>query len=108
MLDIRIGKFVSPAAGFALGWAYWLQYCITMANELQICSTILGFWTDKLPTAAIVVIFLAFIISVNIFAVSVFGEVEVVSSTIKFGYVIIIIMSMIGMPFQQTPVANHC
>ncbi|GMG47088.1 unnamed protein product [Aspergillus oryzae var. brunneus] len=27
--------FVDPAAGFALGWAYWFSYWITIANELQ-------------------------------------------------------------------------
>lgn len=28
--------FVDPAAGFALGWAYWFSYWITIANELQV------------------------------------------------------------------------
>ncbi|GMF79754.1 unnamed protein product [Aspergillus oryzae] len=27
--------FISPAAGFALGWGYWFSYWITIANELQ-------------------------------------------------------------------------
>lgn len=30
------GKFVDPAAAFALGWAYWFSYWITIANELQV------------------------------------------------------------------------
>lgn len=29
-------KFVDPAAAFALGWAYWFSYWITIANELQV------------------------------------------------------------------------
>jgi amino acid transporter len=29
--------FISPAAGFALGWGYWFSYWITIANELQVC-----------------------------------------------------------------------
>lgn len=28
--------FISPAAGFALGWGYWFSYWITIANELQV------------------------------------------------------------------------
>ncbi|KAF7532704.1 hypothetical protein G7054_g7729 [Neopestalotiopsis clavispora] len=98
-------KFCSPAAGFALGWAYWLQYCITMANELQICSTVLSFWTDRLPTAAIIVLFFFLILSVNIFGVSIFGEVEVCTSTIKFGYIVIIAISMIIISAGGAP--NH-
>ncbi|UPK91784.1 hypothetical protein LCI18_002719 [Fusarium solani-melongenae] len=95
--------FVSPAAGLALGWAYWLQYCITMGNELQICSIILGFWTDKIPKVAIIIMFLVFIIAVNIFAVKVFGEVEVVASTIKFLYIFVIIISMIVISAGAAP-----
>jgi amino acid transporter len=30
------GKFVCPSMAFALGWAYWISYCITIANELQV------------------------------------------------------------------------
>lgn len=32
--------FVSPAAGFALGWGYWFSYWITIANELQVLPTL--------------------------------------------------------------------
>lgn len=28
--------FISPAAGLALGWAYWFAAMITIANELQV------------------------------------------------------------------------
>lgn len=31
-------KFIDPAAAFALGWAYWASYWITIANELQVCD----------------------------------------------------------------------
>ena len=30
------GKFVSPAAAFALGWAYWFAYVLGIANELNV------------------------------------------------------------------------
>lgn len=36
------GKFVDPSAAFALGWAYWFSYVITIANELQVCLRTLG------------------------------------------------------------------
>ncbi|KAF7594575.1 hypothetical protein BBP40_008842 [Aspergillus hancockii] len=87
--------FVDPAAGFALGWAYWLSYWITIANELQGVVTVLGFWTDKVPTAAWITIFWFVIIFINVWAVKLFGEVEVVSSSIKFGWIIIVIISLI-------------
>ncbi|KAE8369351.1 amino acid permease/ SLC12A domain-containing protein [Aspergillus caelatus] len=87
--------FVDPAAAFALGWAYWFSYWITIANELQGVVTVLSFWTDRVPTAAWITIFWVVIILINVWAVKFFGEVEVVSSSIKFGWIIIVIISLI-------------
>ncbi|KAF2111641.1 amino acid transporter [Lophiotrema nucula] len=89
------GKFVDPSAAFALGWAYWFSYVITIANELSAVCTVLGFWTDKVPVAAWITIFWLVIIAVNVFGVNVFGEVEVICSTIKFGWIFVVIISMI-------------
>lgn len=59
-------KFVDPAAGFAVGWAYWFNYFITIANELQAVNTVLMFWTDSVPIAAWMTIFWVVIILVNV------------------------------------------
>ncbi|CAJ2510488.1 Uu.00g132970.m01.CDS01 [Anthostomella pinea] len=90
-------KFVDPGAAFSLGWSYWLSYCITIANELQAAHTIISFWTTAVPIAGWITIWWAFIVLVNIGAVSIFGEIEVVASTIKFGWIFVIIISMIAM-----------
>ncbi|KAF2645122.1 hypothetical protein P280DRAFT_487584 [Massarina eburnea CBS 473.64] len=89
------GKFVCPSAAFALGWAYWFSYAITIANELQAASTVLHFWTDKVPIAAWITIFWLVIVAVNVFGVNVFGEVEVICSSIKFGWIFVVIISLI-------------
>ncbi|OAA56711.1 Amino acid/polyamine transporter I [Niveomyces insectorum RCEF 264] len=88
-------KFVDPAAGFTLGWCYWFSYWITIANELQGVVTVLGFWTHKVPTAAWITIFWVVIIGINIGAVSFFGEIEVIASAIKFGWIFVVIISFI-------------
>ncbi|KAI9925887.1 hypothetical protein ASPWEDRAFT_585770 [Aspergillus wentii DTO 134E9] len=98
--------FVDPSAGFALGWAYWFMGWITVANELQGVVTVLGFWTDKVPTAAWISIFWVVIIFVNVFAVKFFGEVEVVSSTIKFTWIIVVIISLIVISAGGGPVGG--
>jgi amino acid transporter len=59
-------KFVDPAAGFAVGWAYWFNYFITIANELQAVNTVLMFWTTAVPIAAWMTIFWVVIILVNV------------------------------------------
>jgi amino acid transporter len=88
-------KFVDPAAGFALGWCYWFSYWITIANELAGLVTVLSFWTDNVPKAAWISIFLVVIVLVNIVAVNYFAEVEVIFAAIKFGWIFIVIITMI-------------
>jgi amino acid transporter len=89
------GKFIDPSAAFALGWAYWFSYFITIANELQGIVTVLNFWTDSVPTAAWITIFWVVIIIINVVGVRFFGEVEVIASLIKFGWIFVVIISMI-------------
>jgi yeast amino acid transporter len=59
---------------------------------------VLRFWTDEVHVAAWIVIWFVVIAAVNVAAVSVFGEVEVVCSTIKFSWIFVVIISLIGMP----------
>ncbi|GFF39596.1 cationic amino acid transporter 1 [Aspergillus lentulus] len=87
--------FISEPAGFTLGWSYWFQFFITLANELQGVVTVLNFWTDKVPTAAWISIFWVVIVLINVWAVKFFGEVEVAASSIKFSWIIIVIISLI-------------
>ncbi|KAK5175825.1 uncharacterized protein LTR77_000965 [Saxophila tyrrhenica] len=86
-------KFVDPAAGFALGWAYWMSYWITIANELQAVNTVLSFWTDAVPVAAWMTIFWLVIVLVNVGAVNWFAEIEVICSMIKFGWIFVVIIA---------------
>ena len=98
-------KFVDPAAGFTLGWCYWFSFWITIANELQGVVTVLSFWTDKVPTAAWITIFWVVIILINIGAVTLFGEIEVIASAIKFGWIFVVIISFIVISAGGAP--NH-
>ncbi|KAI0139490.1 amino acid permease/ SLC12A domain-containing protein [Hypoxylon sp. NC0597] len=91
------GKFVDQSAAFALGWSYWFSYCITIANELQSANTIIKFWTSAVPIAGWISIWFVVIVLINIGAVTVFGEIEVIASTIKFSWIFVVIISMIVM-----------
>lgn len=82
-----------------------------VANELQAVNTVLSYWTDAVPVAAWITIFWVVIIVVNIGmffcgvvtcpyhadpftgAVNFFGEIEVICSMIKFGWIFIVIIS---------------
>ncbi|PYH47023.1 putative amino acid transporter [Aspergillus saccharolyticus JOP 1030-1] len=87
--------FIDKSMAFSLGWAYWFSYWITIANELQGVVTVLSFWTTAVPTAAWISIFWVVIVLINVVAVKFFGEVEVAASTIKFGWIFVVIISCI-------------
>ncbi|TDZ35958.1 Cationic amino acid transporter 1 [Colletotrichum spinosum] len=98
-------KFVDPAAGFALGWCYWFNYWIAVANELQGIVTVLSFWNTSVPKAAWLSIFWVVIALINIGAVTVFAEVEVVMAAIKFGWIFVVIVASIVISAGGAP--NH-
>lgn len=64
---------------------------------MQAANTIINFWTYSVPIAAWISIWLVVLVLINVCAVTVFGEVEVVASTIKFGWIFVVIISMIVM-----------
>lgn len=90
-------KFVDPAVGFSLGWCYWFSFWITIANELAGLATVLGFWEGSkvVSTGGWIAIFLVVIVLINICAVNYFAETEVVFASIKFGWIFIVIITMI-------------
>ncbi|KAI8215194.1 Amino-acid permease [Colletotrichum sp. SAR 10_76] len=98
-------KFVDPAAGFALGWCYWFNYWIAVANELQGIVTVLSFWNTFVPKAAWISIFWVVIALINVGAVTVFAEVEVVMAAIKFGWIFVVIIASIVISAGGAP--NH-
>lgn len=98
-------KFVHPAAGFALGWCYWFNYWIAVANELQGVVTVLSYWTTAVPKAALISIFWFLTILTNVWGVRFFGELEVVMSLIKFGWIFVVIIVSIVISAGGAP--NH-
>lgn len=81
-------RFVDDAFGFALAWNYCANDAISTANDLVGLQLILAYWSD-FPGWAVSLIFWAFLISVNVFAVNVYGELEYWLSLLKVLTVII-------------------
>ena len=98
-------KFVDISPAFTVGWSYWFSGTITVANELQGVVTVLQYWTDRVPVAAWLSIFLVLIFLINICAVQVFGEVEVIMSIVKLFWIVVIIIACIVISAGGGP--NH-
>lgn len=99
-------KFIDRSAAFTVGWAYWFNCTITLSNELQACNTVLSYWTQAVPVAAWISIFLVLIFFVSVCGVRAFGEIEVLMSTVKLFWIVVVVISFIvisagGAPTHQ-------
>ncbi|KAI5306847.1 hypothetical protein KEM56_006826 [Ascosphaera pollenicola] len=100
-------KFVDRSFAFTVGWGYWFSTAITLSNELQGVSTVLHFWTDKIPTAGWLSIFLVVVFLITISPVTVFGEIEVVMSTIKLVWIFVVVIACIVISAGGAPNHQH-
>ena len=87
-------KFISPGAGFSMGWFFWLNYAITIPFELVISGQMMSKWvsTEVVPVWAWATIFAAVFIVLNIFAVKYFGEAEFWFCSVKVVAILLFII----------------
>ena len=48
------GHFVDDAWGFMAGWNFFLYEAISIPFEITAICTVLGFWVENLPDAAVI------------------------------------------------------
>ncbi|KAF7729271.1 hypothetical protein EC973_004801 [Apophysomyces ossiformis] len=86
------GRFIDPAAGFALGWNYWYNWAVTVAVELTAGSMVMAFWLPNVPSYVWSIVFLVVILSLNLFSVKGYGEAEYWFALVKVLAVIVFII----------------
>ncbi|CDZ98638.1 amino acid transporter [Phaffia rhodozyma] len=88
-------RFLDPAMGFALGWNYWFEYGITVPTELVASAIVIQYWNDKINIAVWISILMVAIVTINLFGVAAYGEMEFWFSAMKvFAIVGLIIMGI--------------
>ncbi|KAG6041489.1 hypothetical protein E4U41_004066 [Claviceps citrina] len=70
------GRYVDEAFGFAAGWNFFIFEAALVPFEVVACSFVLRFWTEAVPTAAVIVTVMVLYASVNLLAVQWYGETE--------------------------------
>ncbi|KAF2704072.1 histidine permease [Pleomassaria siparia CBS 279.74] len=78
-------RFVDKAFGVAVGWNYWLIWGCVLANEYNVVSSILVFWSDKVPLWGYFLIFWFLFLGFQLLGVETFGEAEFWLALIKLG-----------------------
>lgn len=86
------GRFIDPALGFALGWNYWYNWAVTVAVELTAGAMVMAYWAPWVPNYVWSIVFLIFILGLNLFSVKGYGEAEYWFALIKVLTVIVFII----------------
>ncbi|KAI7899357.1 amino acid permease/ SLC12A domain-containing protein [Cokeromyces recurvatus] len=85
-------RFADPSLGFAVGWIYWANWAVGVAVELTGVAIIMEYWVKTINSVIWSVICLVILLSINVFSVKGYGEVEYWISFIKIMIVIIFII----------------
>ncbi|KAL2018668.1 hypothetical protein VTK56DRAFT_503 [Thermocarpiscus australiensis] len=69
-------RFVDKAFGVAVGWNYYVVWFCVLANEYNVISNIMVFWSDKVPVWGYFLIFWFAFLAFQLLGVETFGEAE--------------------------------
>ncbi|KAF2668236.1 amino acid transporter [Microthyrium microscopicum] len=98
--------FVDPALGFTLGWSYWMLYATGLVNGVQGLVTVLSYWIDSVPVIAVLVMMFVLSLLVNLAPVTLFGNLEIFFSSIKFLWIFIVIITSVVITSGAAPVGD--
>ncbi|MFD2614450.1 amino acid permease [Paenibacillus gansuensis] len=72
LIEPSLGK----AAGYTVGWVYWLNWVLVMAAEMAAASFFLSFWFPNVPLWVLALLCSIVITLINLLHVNMFGETE--------------------------------
>ncbi|EPQ30961.1 uncharacterized protein PFL1_01150 [Pseudozyma flocculosa PF-1] len=92
---IYASRFVDESFGFAVISNYWLNDAVSTAADLVAAQILLQYWTpnDVFPGWAISLIFLVFLVAVNVVSVRGYAELEYLLSLLKIATIIVFIIA---------------
>ena len=100
-------RFISPAAGFTVGWNYWLAWAVTIALELLSAGVLMQRWFPDVPVWAWSLIFGTALFLVNVLSARAFAETEFWFSCIKVSAIILFIILGGGAVFGVIDIKGH-
>ena len=89
------GRYISPSAGFALGWLYFYSFGIIVAYEITAASIVIDYWDNPVHIGVWITIMLIVIVGLNFCPVGVYAETEFWFASIK----VIMVVGLLIMSF---------
>lgn len=92
-------RFISPAAGFATGWLYWLSWALCIAADFTASGIIMNTFFPSVPIYVWCALFAVLLSLLNLLSVKVYGESEFWFASIKIIAILVFIMAGLGLIF---------
>ena len=90
--SVYTSRAMGPAAGFAMGWVWWIELVIVVAAEaIAAASTLVAMWPVA-PVWLLTLIFLVVLTAVNLLGVDRFGEFEFWFALLKVAAVLVFLV----------------
>lgn len=70
------GAWVDDAWGFMAGWNFFFYEALLIPFEITALCTVLSFWSDNIPYAAVICVAIVLYAFLNVLAVKLYGEAE--------------------------------
>lgn len=86
-------RFISPAAGFATGWLYWLSWAFCIAADFTAAGIIMNSWFCDIPIYIWCGVFSGFLSLLNLLSARAYGESEFWFASIKVFAIIAFIVA---------------
>ncbi|MCE4957179.1 amino acid permease [Macrococcoides caseolyticum] len=87
-------RFIDPAAGFTVGWLYWIIWSLVTSVDILTAAQVLSYWNlfGGIHPFIWCLVFLTLLFALNAFSVKSFGEAEFWFSIIKVVTIIIFLI----------------
>ena len=90
--SVYTSRAMGPAAGFAMGWVWWIELAIVVAAEaIAAASTLVAMWPIA-PVWLLTLIFLVVLTAINLLGVDRFGEFEFWFALLKVAAVLVFLV----------------
>ncbi|MDO4412485.1 amino acid permease [Cutibacterium sp.] len=90
--SVYTSRAMGPAAGFAMGWVWWIQLVIVVAAEaIAAATTFVAMWPIA-PVWLLTLIFLVALTAINLLGVDRFGEFEFWFALLKVAAILIFLV----------------
>ena len=90
--SVYTSRAMGPAAGFAMGWVWWIELVIVVAAEaIAAASTLVAMWPIA-PVWLLTLIFLVVLTAINLLGVDRFGEFEFWFALLKVAAVLVFLV----------------